>query len=176
MADPRPADDLRTDPDVAGAQAGAEPDSMTTPTADAGPAAGQPSHATDPAADQSPIDQGQTAIDGLATGSAEPKPKTRRGRKPAATKSRGVELVLTVTGNIDGSDWRAEVAHAGKTVISELAIPTSAVSAAAKDLHPDIAEAIEDVLSAAREQQRSRVEALQAQLEAARQALAGLEE
>ena len=127
------------------------------------------------AEEETPVDPGQTALDGMAEEPA-PKQKRTRGRKPAATKARGLELVLTVSANADGSDWRAEVTHAGKAVVSDLAIPTSAVSAAAKDLHPDISESIEAVLSTAREQQRSRVEALQAQLEAARHALAELGE
>ncbi|HEX3814747.1 MAG TPA: DUF6319 family protein [Mycobacteriales bacterium] len=163
MADPRPADDPRTGSGPAGLdQAEASADTEAT--------------AVQTAADtEAPVDPGQTAIDGLAAGEPDPKPKRGR-RKQAATKTQGVELVLTVTGNVDGSDWRAVVTHTGKTLVADLPVPTSAVSAAAKDLHPDIAEAIEGVLSAAREQQRSRVEALQAQLEAARQALAGLEE
>jgi hypothetical protein len=180
MADPRPADDPRTGSGPAGldqaeASAGPEQTGASKPT----PAATEPDPTVDVAASGEPseaaVDPGQTAIDGLTAGEPEPKPKRGR-RKQAATKAHGVELVLTVTGNVDGSDWRAVVTHTGKTLVSDLPVPTSAVSAAAKDLHPDIAEAIEGVLSAAREQQRSRVEALQAQLEAARQALAGLEE
>lgn len=107
-------------------------------------------------------------------GAAE-RPKRGRPRKSAA-KPKGIELVLTVTGSAEGTDWRAEVSHGSKRVVKDLPIPASAVAAAAKDLHPEIAEAIEEVLSAAREQQRSRVEQLQAELEAARRALADLED
>ena len=121
-------------------------------------------------------DAGQTALDGLpADPAGEGKPKRGRQRRQPASKGRAVELMLTVTGSSDGTDWRAEVAHAGKVVISDLPIPATAVSAAAKDLHPDIAETIDGVIAAARAQQQSRVEALQAQLETARQALADLE-
>lgn len=101
--------------------------------------------------------------------------RPRRGR-PRKGAAKGVELVLTVTAGAEASDWRAELVHAGQKVVTELAVPASSVSAAAKDLHPDIAEAIESVLGAARERQRSRVEQLQAELESARQALAHLEE
>jgi hypothetical protein len=118
------------------------------------------------------VDPGQGTLDG--TPAAEAKPK-RRARKQPATRTRGVELILTVTDAGEGTDWRAELSHAGETVVSELPIPASAISAAAKDLHPEIAETIEGVLRTARDQHRSRVEALQAQLEAARQALAELD-
>ena len=89
--------------------------------------------------------------------------------------ARGVELVLTVTGTAEATDWRAEVVHGGKRIIAALPVPASAVGAAAKDLHPDIAEAIDTVLSTAREHHRTRVEQLRAELEAARHALAELE-
>lgn len=116
-----------------------------------------------------------------AAGAAEPpgaaapdRPKRGRPRKGAGAKSPEIELVLTVTGNAEGTDWRADIAHAGKRVVTALPVPASAVAAAAKDLHPDIATAIETVLSAARERQQSRVEQLQAELQAAERALADL--
>lgn len=114
-----------------------------------------------------------TALD--AEGGAVDRPKRGRPRK-ATAKPKGIELVLTVTGTAEGTDWRADVSHGSKRVVKDLAIPASAVAAAAKDLHPEVAEAIEEVLSTAREQQRSRVEQLQAELEAARRALADLED
>jgi hypothetical protein len=118
------------------------------------------------------VDPGQATLDGEPAAEAKPK---RRPRKQPATRTRGVELILTVTDAGEGTDWRAELSHGGETVVSELPIPASAISAAAKDLHPEIADTIEGVLRTAREQHRSRVEALQAQLEAARQALAELD-
>lgn len=102
------------------------------------------------------------------------KAKRGRPRKNGAGKTQGIELVLTVTGTAEGTDWRADVAHGSKRVVKALPIPATAVAAAAKDLHPEIAEAIESVLDAARDRQRSRVEQLRAELEAARQALAEL--
>lgn len=102
------------------------------------------------------------------------KPKRGRPRKAAAGKTPGIELVLTVSGTGEATEWTAEVSHGSKRVVKGLQIPATAVAAAAKDLHPDIADAIETVLSAARDRQRSRVEALQAELEAAQRALAEL--
>jgi hypothetical protein len=166
MADPRPAGSVSSDAADA-----------TLPIDDSDFDDTAPADAKKAASDEStPVDPGQTAIDGVTSSDSDAKPKRGRGRKQAATKSRGMELVLTVNGTIDGADWRADIVHAGKVLVADLAVPTSAVSAAAKDLHPEIAEAIESVLSVAREQQRSRVEALQAQLEAAQRALADLQD
>jgi uncharacterized protein DUF6319 len=103
------------------------------------------------------------------------RPKRGRPRKSAGAKAPEIELVLTATGNAEGSEWHADITHAGKRVVTALPVPASAVAAAAKDLHPDIATAIETVLSAARERQRSRVEQLQAELQAAERALADLQ-
>jgi hypothetical protein len=105
---------------------------------------------------------------------ADDKPKRGRPRKAPAGKSPGIELVLTVSGSGEATEWTAEVSHGSKRVVKGLQIPATAVAAAAKDLHPEIADAIETVLSAARDRQRSRVEALQAELEAAQRALAEL--
>lgn len=108
--------------------------------------------------------------------SAEERPKRGRPRKTTGAKSKPSELVLTVTGRADGTDWSADVVHGTKHVVTGMSVPATAVSAAAKDLHPEIAEAIEAVLSAAREQQQSRVQQLQAELEAAQRALADLQD
>jgi Family of unknown function (DUF6319) len=67
------------------------------------------------------------------------------------------------------------VLHGGRKVVKGVPVPSSAVAAAAKDLHPDIAAAIDSVLSAARDRQQGRVEQLQAELEAAQRALADLQ-
>jgi hypothetical protein len=105
----------------------------------------------------------------------ETRPKRGRPRKGATAKAPAVELVLTVTGTAEATDWQAEVAHGGKRVVKALPVPAAAVAAAAKDLHPEVAEAIETVLSAARDRQRSRVEQLRSELEAAQRALADLQ-
>jgi hypothetical protein len=131
----------------------AQPEELTEPTAtaDAEPASGTP-----------------------ADDASDDKPKRGRPRKAAAGKAQGIELVLTVSGSGEATEWTAEVSHGSKRVVKGLQIPATAVAAAAKDLHPEIADAIETVLSAARDRQRSRVEALQAELEAAQRALAEL--
>ena len=116
----------------------------------------------------------EPSSDTPADDASDDKPKRGRPRKAAAGKSPGVELVLTVSGSGEATEWTAEVSHGTKRVVKGLQIPATAVAAAAKDLHPDIAEAIETVLSAARDRQRSRVEALQAELQAAQRALAEL--
>lgn len=103
------------------------------------------------------------------------KPTRGRPRKSAARKTRQVALTLTVTGSQDGADWQAEVVHGTTRVVPQLSVSAAAVVAAAKDLHPDIAEAIGGILETAREQHRTRVEQLQAELAAAQEALASLD-
>jgi hypothetical protein len=120
--------------------------------------------------DAAPADDPAKAVE-----TADARPRRGRPRKGATAKAQGVELVLTVNGTAEATDWQAEVTHGSKRVVKALPVPASAVAAAAKDLHPDIAEAIESVLSAARDRQRSRVEQLQAELEAAQRALADLQ-
>ncbi|HEY0807855.1 MAG TPA: DUF6319 family protein, partial [Pseudonocardiaceae bacterium] len=102
----------------------------------------------------------------------------RRGRprkQSTARKTRTVELTLTVTGTADG-DWQAELTHGGKRVVQGLAIAASAVSRAAKELHPDISGGIETVISAARAQHKARMDELQAELDKVKQALAELDD
>lgn len=107
---------------------------------------------------------------------AEPaKPKRGRPRGSSARKTRTVELTLTVTGTMDG-DWQADLMHAGQRVLQGVGVPAAAVARAAKELHPDVSEAIDFVLETAREQHRTRVEELQAELERAQRALADLTE
>jgi polyhydroxyalkanoate synthesis regulator phasin len=104
-------------------------------------------------------------------------PKRGRPRKQQSTakKTRTVELILTVTGTADG-DWQAELTHAGKRVVQGLSIAASAVSRAAKELHPDISGGIETVISAARAQHQARMDELQAELDRVKQALAELDD
>ena len=104
-------------------------------------------------------------------------PKRGRPRKQQSTakKTRTVELILTVTGTADG-DWQAELTHAGKRVVQGLSVAASAVSRAAKELHPDISGGIETVISAARAQHQARMDELQAELDRVKQALAELDD
>lgn len=102
-------------------------------------------------------------------------PKKTRGRKQStARKTRSVELTLTVTGTADG-EWQAELTHSGKRVVQGLPVAASAVSKAASELHPDIAETIESVLTQAREQHETKLAELEAEVERVRKTLADLE-
>jgi hypothetical protein len=128
-----------------------------------------------PAAEQVTAAEGADADAGTAADDAPEKPTRGRPRKSAARKTRQVMLTLTVTGSQDSADWRAEVVHGTTRVVPELSVSAAAVVAAAKDLHPDIAEAIDGILETARVQHRTRVEQLQAELAAAQEALASLD-
>lgn len=101
-------------------------------------------------------------------------PKRGRAKGATARKTRTVELTLTVTGTADG-DWQAELKHGSTWVARGLAVSSSAVSRAAKELHTDLSTTIDEVINAAREQQKAKVAALEAELEQAKQALAGLD-
>jgi hypothetical protein len=107
---------------------------------------------------------------------AEQAEKPKRGRpKSSAKKTRTVELILTVTGTLDGS-WQADLVHGTNRVVSGLSIPATAVSRAAQELHPDVAKAIDTVISDAREQHEARLRELEAEVAKVRQALADLGE
>lgn len=115
------------------------------------------------------------AEDSPAEDSAEAPRRGRPRKQNTARKTRTVELILTVTGTADG-DWQAELTHGGKRVVQGLPISASAVSRAAKELHPDISGGIETVISAARAQHKARMDELQAELDKVKQALAELED
>lgn len=127
-------------------------------------------------AGQAQTGEDETTADQQATPEPEDKPKRGRPRKQStARKTRSVELVLTVTGTMDG-DWQADLKHGSDRVVQGLQIPASAVSRAAKELHEEISDGIETVLGAAREQHRSRLEELEAEMQKVKAALAELEE
>lgn len=99
----------------------------------------------------------------------------KRGRAKGATrKTRTIELTLTVTGTADG-DWQAELKQGSTWVARGLAVSSSAVSRAAKELHTDLSTPIDEVINEAREQQKAKVAQLEAELEQAKQALAELD-
>jgi Family of unknown function (DUF6319) len=103
--------------------------------------------------------------------------KRKRGRpkgQVVVRKAPAVELTLTVIGTADG-DWHAELRHGATWIARNLPIPASAVSRAAKELHDDLANPINEVIQAARSQQQARVAELEAELEKARKALAELD-
>lgn len=103
--------------------------------------------------------------------------KRRRGRPKgsSARTTRMVELTLTVSGTADG-EWQAELKQGSSWLTRGLPITAAAVSRAAAELHPELAEPIDAVIGAAREQRAARVAALEAELEQARKALAELDE
>ena len=117
----------------------------------------------------------ETSSDAPAEENADAPRRGRPRKQSTARKTRTVELTLTVTGTADG-DWQAELMHGGKRVVQGLPISASAVSRAAKELHPDISGGIETVISAARAQHKARMDELQAELDKVKQALAELED
>nr|CEL16626.1 hypothetical protein [Kibdelosporangium sp. MJ126-NF4]CTQ89023.1 hypothetical protein [Kibdelosporangium sp. MJ126-NF4] len=104
---------------------------------------------------------------------AEEKPKRAARTKSTAKKTRTVELTLTVTGTLDGA-WQADLMHGTSRVVQGLTIPAAAVSKAAQELHPEIAEKIDEVINAAREQHESRLRELEEEMAKVKQALADL--
>ncbi|RSM91863.1 hypothetical protein DMH04_02555 [Kibdelosporangium aridum] len=138
---------------------------MTAPTAEAASAPG------DEEVPASTNGQGTEA----PAAAAEEKPKKATRAKSTAKKTRTVELTLTVTGSLDGA-WQADLMHGSTRVVQGLTIPATAVVKAAQELHPDIAEKIEEVITAAREQHESRLRELQEEMAKVKQALADLGE
>jgi len=135
---------------------------MTAPTTEA---------TTAPAPDDTEQDNESKDV----VGADDAKPKQRRPRKQStAQKTRTVELTLTVTGTLEG-EWQADLVHAGTRVVQGVTVPAIAVSRAARELDPTIAEAIESVISAAREQHQQRLAELEAELNKVKQALADLD-
>jgi hypothetical protein len=122
-----------------------------------------------------PASEQEETTGAAAAAASEETPKRGRPRKQStAKKTRTVELTLTVTGTAEG-EWQAELVHGGKRVVQALTVQASAVSRAAKELHPDIFGAIETVISAAREQHEAKMAELQAELDKVKQALAELD-
>lgn len=103
---------------------------------------------------------------------AEPE-KRRRGRPKgsSARTTRTVELILTVSGTADG-EWQAELKQGSTWLTRGLPVSAAAVSRAAAELHPELAEPIDARIGAAREERAARVATLEAELEQARKALA----
>ncbi|MFD2417601.1 DUF6319 family protein [Amycolatopsis pigmentata] len=113
--------------------------------------------------------------DAPATDNGAEAAQPKRGRaKGAGRKTRTIELTLTVTGTADG-DWQAELKQGSTWVARGLAVSSSAVSRAAKELHTDLSTPIDEVINEAREQQKAKVAQLEAELEQAKQALADLD-
>ncbi|MFI9388857.1 DUF6319 family protein [Kutzneria sp. NPDC052558] len=96
--------------------------------------------------------------------------KKPRPAASTAKKTRVADVVITISGSIDG-DWTVDVVAAKKKALRALPVTPAVVGQAAKALHPEVAESIESILDQAREQQTAKVEQLRAELEAAQKAL-----
>jgi hypothetical protein len=140
---------------------------MTAPTAEAASAPG------DEEVPASTNGQGTEGTDADAP-AAEEKPKRATRTKSTAKKTRTIELTLTVTGTLDGA-WQADLMHGSTRVVQGLSIPAAAVAKASQELHPEIAEKINEVVTAAREQHESRLRELEAEVAKVKQALADLD-
>ncbi|MEO6085420.1 MAG: DUF6319 family protein [Umezawaea sp.] len=104
-----------------------------------------------------------------------PKPQPQPAAAPARTSSarkqaKPAEVTITLTSTVDG-EWTAEVMSGTKRTLRGASLSPTAVSQAAKLLHPEVAEAVDTVLNAARETHLARVEQLRAELEVAQRAL-----
>ncbi|MFJ4652060.1 DUF6319 family protein [Nocardia sp. NPDC088792] len=96
---------------------------------------------------------------------------SRPARNAAAARApKAAEVTITLSGTADG-EWTLDVVNGKKRTIRGISVPGSAVSQAAKLLHPEAAEVVDSVLDAVRASQRAKVEALQAELENARRLL-----
>jgi hypothetical protein len=112
----------------------------------------------------------------VAAGDAVVEEAPAKKARPAAStakKTRVADVVITISGSVDG-DWTVDVVAAKKKALRALPVTPAVVGQAAKALHPEVAESIEAILEQAREQQSAKVEQLRAELEAAQKALAEL--
>ncbi|MET0237575.1 MAG: DUF6319 family protein [Kibdelosporangium sp.] len=142
---------------------------MTAPTAEAASAPGD---------EEVPASTNGQGTEGTGANTdapvAEEKPKRATRTKSTAKKTRTIELTLTVTGTLDGA-WQADLMHGSTRVVQGLSIPAAAVAKASQELHPEIAEKINEVVTAAREQHESRLRELEAEVAKVKQALADLD-
>ena len=146
---------------------------MTAPTAEAASAPGDeevPASTTETKEEGTEATATETPAEAPV---AEEKPKRAARAKSTAKKTRTVELTLTVTGTLDGN-WQADLMHGTSRVVQGLTIPAASVAKAAQELHPEIAEKIDEVINAAREQHESRLRELEEEMAKVKQALADL--
>ncbi|MGW4351412.1 DUF6319 family protein [Nocardia sp. NPDC004582] len=163
----------------------------TAPTSAAKPASATPrtatrkeptvtmsSPATMPAAAPSTPPAPEATPQPAAEPAAEAKKAARPARNAAATasaarKPKAPEVTVTLSGTAEG-EWTLDVVNGKKRTIRGLAVPSSAVSQAAKILHPEVSEVVDSILESVRASQRAKVEQLQAELESARRLLEDL--
>ncbi|MCU1645689.1 MAG: hypothetical protein JWN03_5964 [Nocardia sp.] len=127
-----------------------------------------PQASTDSAAAAS--EAGKPGAPKPAAGTASRPARNAAANASAAKKPKTVEVTVTLNGTTDG-EWTLDVVNGKKRTIRGLAVPGSAVSQAAKLLHPEVAEVVDSILEAVRLTQRAKVEQLQAELETARKLL-----
>lgn len=153
---------------------------MTAPTAEAASAPGDeevPASTTENSTAETKDQGTEATVAETPTEApvAEEKPKRAARAKSTAKKTRTVELTLTVTGTLDGN-WQADLMHGTSRVVQGLTVPAASVAKAAQELHPEIAEKIDEVINAAREQHESRLRELEEEMAKVKQALADLGE
>ncbi|MEV6770245.1 DUF6319 family protein [Nocardia sp. NPDC051030] len=132
-----------------------------------------PAPVTNPDAPQASSDTAGDSATDSGKGAAKPaasRPARNAANAAAAKKPKAAEVTVTLNGTADG-EWTLDVVNGKKRTIRGLSVPGSAVSQAAKLLHPEVAEVVDGVLEAVRLTQRAKVEQLQAELESARRLL-----
>lgn len=105
---------------------------------------------------------------GPDTARAEPAKSAAASSKPKPKHPAGATVTLTAG---QEGQWHVEVNNGRKRVVKPTPVSASAVASAAKELHEDVARAVEPLLEAAREHQRARVEQLQKELSDAQRML-----
>ncbi|MGW4533558.1 DUF6319 family protein [Nocardia sp. NPDC004340] len=159
--------------------AAAKPASATPRTATRKePTVTMSSPATMPAAAPSTPPAPEATPQPAAEPAAEAKKASRPARNAAATasaarKPKAPEVTVTLSGTAEG-EWTLDVVNGKKRTIRGLAVPSSAVSQAAKILHPEVSEVVDSILDSVRASQLAKVEQLQAELESARRLLEDL--
>ncbi len=151
----------------------ATPMTVNTLTAEA-PHAGSDTPEGGVTAVESAVPASAPAPEVLDAAAAEKTPKKAPAKKAAGKKTKTLELILTVTGTADG-EWRAELKQGSSYLARDLPVAAAAVSRAAKELHEDLSNPVDEAIEEARSQQVARVAALEAELDAARQVLAELD-
>ncbi|MFC8047394.1 DUF6319 family protein [Nocardia sp. NPDC057353] len=120
--------------------------------------------------EDTPVTQPTPAPKPATPAAAEPKP---RPAKAPARKAKTPEVTITLNGTAEG-EWTVDVVSGKKRTVRGLAISTTAISQAAKILHPEVEEVVAGILEAVRRDQQAKVAQLQAELEQARKLLTEL--
>ncbi|MTJ61641.1 hypothetical protein KP696_23430 [Nocardia seriolae] len=145
------------------------PVTMSTPVTSPAPAP-SPAPAAPEAKTEAPQPAAESAPEAKATKPAASRPARNAA---AAKKPAGTEVTVTLSGTAEG-EWTLDVVNGKKRTIKGLAVASSAVSQAAKILHPEFAEVVDSIHEAVRAAQQAKVEQLQAELESARRLLEDL--